>query len=321
MTPMEVLGIGVAVRDVAVRLDAFPETDRKYQARELRETGGGPVPTALVTLARLGRKVAFAGVVGDDAAGSFIEEGLRREAIDVGGVIRREGFASPSSVIVVENGRRTILEYSQYDLPLSLAELEATGVRLEGHGAFLADARLVEIQLEVARRVRASGGLVVLDVGHPREGVDDLLGLTDIAILSHSFPETVHGEDYDAEEFLVRLWERLPEGGPRVAGLTLGEQGCALYTRDDGFVRIPGHQVESVDSTGAGDVFHGAFVHALLNGDSVVESARFANAAAALSCGGMSGRFPLPAEAEIRRFARRPARPGGDRLAGGKEDS
>jgi len=318
---MEVLGIGVAVRDVAVRLDAFPETDHKYQARELRETGGGPVPTALVTLARLGRKVAFAGVVGDDAAGRFIEEGLRSEAIDVGGVVRREGFASPSSVIVVENGRRTILEYSQYDLPLSLAELEASGVRLEGHAAFLADARLVEIQMEVARRVRASGGLVVLDVGHPRAGVDDLLGLTDIAILSHSFPEATHGKDYDAEEFLARLWERLPEGGPRVAGLTLGEQGCALYTRADGFVLVPGHPVKAVDSTGAGDVFHGAFVHALLNGDSVVESARFANAAAALSCGGMSGRFPLPAEAEIRRFARAPALPGGDRLADGKEDS
>ena len=318
---MEVLGIGVAVRDIAVRLDAFPETDRKYQARELLETGGGPVPTALVTLARLGRQVAFAGVLGDDAAGSFIEQGLRLETIDVGGVVRREGFASPVSVIVVENGRRTILEYSQYGLPLSLAELEATGVALEGYRAFLADARLVEIQLAVARRVRAAGGVVVLDCGHPREGVDDLLGLTDIAILSHTYPESSHGEGYDAQEFLARLWGRLAEGGPRVAGLTLGEQGCALYTQDDGFVRIPGHQVESVDSTGAGDVFHGAFVHAWLNGGSAVEAARFANAAAALSCRGMSGRFPLPPETEILRFSRGPGGPGNARLAGGKEDS
>jgi ribokinase len=307
---MEVLGIGVAVRDIAVRLDAFPETDRKYQAREFRETGGGPVPTALVTLARLGREVAFAGVVGADSAGRFIEEGLRREAVDVRGVVRRRGFDSPSSVIVVENGRRTILECSQYGLPLSLDELEATGVGLEGYRAFLADARLAEIQVEVARRVRASGGVVVLDCGHPREGVDDLLAVADVAILSHTFPATLQGGDFDSREFLAGLWARLPEDGPRVAGLTLGERGCAIYTRNDGYVRIPGHPVKSVDSTGAGDVFHGAFVHAWLSRGSAVEAARFANAAAALSCRGMSGRFALPSETEILRFSRGPGAAG-----------
>jgi len=318
---MEVLGIGVAVRDIAVRLDAFPETDRKYQAREFRETGGGPVPTALVTLARLGREVAFAGVVGEDSAGRFIEEGLRREGIDVRGVVRRRGFDSPSSVIVVENGRRTILECSQYGLPLTLEELEATGAGFEGYRAFLADARLVEIQLEVARRIRASGGAVLLDCGHPREGVDELLAVTDIAILSHTFPAALHGEDHDPREFLAGLWERLPADGPRVAGLTLGERGCAIYTQDEGYVHIPGHPVESVDSTGAGDVFHGAFVHAWLYRDSAVEAARFANAAAALSCRGMSGRFPLPSEAEILRISRDPGAAGGARLSGGKEES
>ena len=127
----------------------------------------------------------------------------------------------------------------------------------------------------VAVRVRAAGGLVVLDCGHPREGVEELLGVADIAILSHTYPGTLRGEGCDPREFLADL-----------------------------FGRIPGHRVESVDSTGAGDVFHGAFVHAFLQGDSPVEAARFANAAAALGCEGMSGRFPLPPEAEIRRFSR-----------------
>lgn len=301
----EVLGIGVAVRDIAVRLDAFPESDRKYQAKELLETGGGPVPTALVTLARLGRRCSFAGVVGDDGAGRFILDGLREESVGVDGVVVREGFRSPTSIVLVEDegGHRTIFECSQYDLPLAADDLDLEGMGLDGCRFFLADARLVEIQLEVARRVRARGGRVVLDCGHPRRGVDELIAVSDVAILSHTYPRTLHGEEYDPEAFLAGLHGRLPEDGPRIAGLTLGADGCAIYTEAWGYTRIPGHRVESRDSTGAGDVFHGAFVHAYMGGDSPSEAARFANAAAALKCTGFTGRAPLPPEAEIRRLA------------------
>jgi len=302
---IEVLGIGVAVRDIAVCLDTFPESDRKYQARELTESGGGPVPTALVTLARLGRACGFVGVVGDDVAGRFILEGLRRESVGVDGVVVRREFRSPTSVVLVEHdgGKRTILECSQYDLPLEPADLELERMPLQSCRFLLVDARLVEIQLEVARRVRDGGGRVVLDCGHPRSGVDELLALTDVAILSHTFPREQRGPGYDPRSFLTELHRRLPVDGPRIAGLTLGAEGCAIYTAESGYVRIQGHPVTARDTTGAGDVFHGAFVHALMDGGSPLEAARFANAAAALKCEGRTGRSPLPAEDEIRRLA------------------
>jgi sulfofructose kinase len=85
--------------------------------------------------------------------------------------------------------------------------------------------------------------------------------------------------------------------------LTLGANGCAILTPETSLLRIPGHEVDAIDSTGAGDVFHGAFVHAYGQGESAVEAARFANSAAALKCQGMTGRSPLPPEEEIRRFA------------------
>jgi ribokinase len=301
---MEVIGIGVAVRDVAVRLDEFPRPNRKYRTRELHEIGGGPVPTALVTLSRLGRRAGFVGIVGADAAGQMIVDGLEREGVTTRHVVRREGFASPVSVILVEHGRRTILEHAQYDLPLAREEVERSGVAFEDCRALLIDARLVEVQLAAARRVRAHGGRVVLDCGHPRPGVEELLPLTDVAIFSYSYPESIHGSDYDVEAFLTATARQLPEDGPQIAGLTLGERGCAIYTPRDGLNRIPGHRVEAVDSTGAGDVFHGAFAHAMLDGDTPVAAARFANVAAALSCRGMTGRAPLPDAAEIRRLAR-----------------
>jgi sugar/nucleoside kinase (ribokinase family) len=301
----DALGIGVAVRDIAVRLDEFPSSNRKYQAKDLCEVGGGPIPTALVTLARLGNRVEFAGVVGDSATGRFIAESLRKEDVDTNGIVFREGFHSPTSVILVENGQRTILECFQYDLPLTLAELEAKDVRFDQCRFFLMDARLPEIHLEGARRVRKAGGQVVLDCGHPRRGVEELLKHTDVAILSYTYPEALHGPAYHLEDFLTELSRTLPEDGPQIAGLTLGTDGCAIVTPETSLVRIPGHEVEAVDSTGAGDVFHGAFVHAYGQGESPVEAARFANAAAALKCEGMTGRSPLPPEDAIRRFADR----------------
>jgi ribokinase len=296
---IDALGIGVAVRDIAVHLDTFPQSDHKYQAKDLVETGGGPVATALVTLSRLGRRVAFAGVVGASDTGRFIVASLDKEQVDTSGMIFREGFSSPTSVILVENGRRTILEWKQYELPMTFEELEAKKVPFDNCRSLFVDVRAPEVQIEAARRVRKAGGIVVLDCGHPRRGVEEILERTDIAILSYTYPRSQHGEDYDPAEFLDGLRARLPEDGPRIAGLTLGENGCCISTPESSFIRIPGHAVDAVDSTGAGDVFHGAFVHAFLNKETPESAARFANAAAALKCTGMSGRAPLPSEDEI----------------------
>jgi len=300
---LQVLGIGVAVRDIAVLLDAFPSPDEKFQAKGFFEAGGGPVPTALVTLARLGRRTAFFGVLADDGVGKFIVESLNREGVDASGVVLREGISSPTSVILVEGGRRTILECWQTNLPMTIEKLELQRAALHRCRYLIVDARLPEVQAEAARRVRQAGGRVVLDCGHPRPGVEEILRLTDIAILSHTYPKSIHGDDYDLPEFLAELSARLPVDGPRIAGLTLGAAGSAIFSPHSPFRRIPGHRVRAIDSTGAGDVFHGAFVHALLGGDSPEEAARFANAAAALKCRGMTGRAPLPPEDEIRTFA------------------
>jgi len=296
---LDVIGIGVAVRDLTVLLDEFPRPDEKYRARGFFESSGGPVPTALVTLARLGRRVAFRGVVGDDPVGAFIIDDLQREGVDVEGVVRRPGLRSPSSVILVEGGRRTIFEGWQTDLPLAVEDV----LPLPSCRYFLADVRLPQVQIEAARQARSLDTQVVLDCGHPRPGVEEILSLTDVAILSHTYPRALGGDTHDAASFLDELHDKLAEGGHRIAGLTLGPEGCAIRSADSSTVWIPGHKVQAVDSTGAGDVFHGAFLHALLAGETPEVAARFANAAAALKCEGMTGRAPIPSEKEIRDLA------------------
>jgi ribokinase len=299
----DAIGIGLVVRDVSVLLDRYPKPDEKMRARELHESGGGPAPTALVTLARLGRKTALSGTVGDDAVGRFLLEGLSRENVDVSAVSVRLDFVSPTSVILVEGGRRTIFEPPRgVGFPLDWSDVRK--LPLENASALLVDARVVDVQTKAARIVRESGGLVVLDCGHPRDGVDNLIAESDIAIFAHSYPAGLHGEDVDVEEFLADVQARLPRMGPAIAGVTLGSEGCVIRSREEGFLRLPAPMIEAVDTTGAGDVFHGAFLHAFLETGSAESSARFANVAAARKCEGMTGRAPIPPEEEIWRLAR-----------------
>jgi ribokinase len=298
----DAIGVGLVVRDVSVLVERYPNPDEKVRARELHESGGGPVPTALVTLARLGRRTAVCGTVGDDAPGRFLLDGLSRERVDVSAVSVRPDFVSPTSVILVENGRRTILEPPRgVDFPLDWSDVRK--LPLEDASALLVDARVVELQTRAARIVRESGGLVVLDCGHPREGVDELIVESDIAIFAQTYPMVLHGPDADIRRFVESVQARLPRGGPAIAGVTLGPRGCLLSSREESFLSVEAPKVHALDTTGAGDVFHGAFVHAFLKTGSVRHAARFANAAASKKCEGMTGRAPIPAEEEIWRLA------------------
>jgi ribokinase len=299
----DAIGIGLAVRDVSVLLDRYPRPDEKIRALEIHESGGGPVPTALVTLARLGRKTALAALVGDDSVGRSILEELERENVDVEAVAVRTGYSSSTSVILVENGRRTILEAPQgVGFPLEWDDVRK--LPLEDASALLLDARVPEVQLKAASHARKAGALVVLDCGHPRDGVDALLAVSDVAILSHTYPRALAGDDFDVEEFLEGIRERLPRSGPAIAGITLGADGCAFLERGEGFFALDARPVEALDTTGAGDVFHGAFVHAFLETGSLRKSAQFANATASFKCAGMTGRAPIPKAEELWRSSR-----------------
>jgi sulfofructose kinase len=301
----DAVGLGAAPRDITVRLDPFPAADQKVAARDFAETGGGPVPTALVTLARLGRRCLFGGVVGDDDAGRLIRDGLQQEGVRTDALIVRPGLTSPASVILVEpDGRRRVAECGQSALPYGEDDAALLLADIDRCRALLVDARLPVPQLAAARRAREAGALVMLDCGHPRPGVEDLLAQCDIAIVSHSYPRRLHGGSYDARDFLTGLQARLAASGRRIAGLTRGDRGCLLLTGAGALVDLPAVNVEVVDTTGAGDVFHGAFLHEILSGSDPADAARFANAAAGLSCRALTGRAPLPPIDQIRAAAR-----------------
>jgi len=300
--PCDVFGIGVAPRDLTVWLDHHPAADEKLAAEMFIESGGGPVPTALTHLVRFGYRCGFAGVVGDDLAGRFVRDELVREGVDPVGLVFETGADTPTSLILVSGEHRTICEWRQVVLPLDPAALEPLAEMLSGCRALLVDARLPDAQVAAARRVREGGGFVLLDAGHPRPGVEDVLPFSDVAIVSHTYPAGRPGSP-SPEEFLSDLIGLLPEDGMRIGGVTLGADGCIVQQGGQDPIRVPGHDVEVTDTTGAGDVFHAGFAAALLEGESLEAAARFANAAAALKCRARTGRARLPTREEIRGFA------------------
>jgi ribokinase len=297
-----IIGIGVAVRDVAVWVDHHPAADEKLPATDFRETGGGPVATALVTLAGWGRSCAFAGVVGDDESGRFVRNSFVAAGVDVRGLVLSPTAETPASIILVSGEHRTICEWRQEALPLPEDELSRIDSLFAGCRGLLVDGRMPEAQVAAARRVRAAGGFVMLDAGKPRPGVDALLPVTDVAILSHDFHAKLD-DGSSREEFLATLVSRLAPDGLRIAGLTLGAEGCVIRTAEREPEYFSAFPVDVEDTTGAGDVFHAGFAEALLAGTEVPDAARFSNAAAALKCRGRTGRPGLPSVAEIRNLA------------------
>jgi ribokinase len=259
------------------------------------------------------------GLVGDDPAGRLVRDALVTEGVDTTGLVLRPGVETSTSVILVVGEHRTICERHQEVLPLEPAALEPVRPALDRCRFLLVDGRMPEAQAEAARRVRAAGGRVMLDAGHRRPGAEALLPLTDIAILSRTYLTSTEYDSFGADtaggpergatdpnqydSVLVSLVRRLAPGGLGIVGLTLGREGCIVRSAEAGSIRVPGHEIDALDTTGAGDVFHAGFVAALLDGMDLTSAARFANAAAALKCAGKTSRAPVPGKAEVRRFA------------------
>jgi len=296
MSP-EVVGVGACLADCLNVFPGLPELDTKNPVGPWSLQGGGPVGTALVTLARLGVSTAMVGKVGDDLFGSFARSEFLRERVDVSHVIVEPGRTSPLAVILIDEftGKRTIL-YSLGTLtPIQPEEIPReliTGAKvlhLEGFQK--------EGELYAAKLAREAGVTVVYDADQGRPGTEDLLPYVDILIAAREFAEQYTGSP--AEQALDQLFKL----GFKLAAVTLGDRGCLCQTSEGQF-HVPAFQVKVVDTTGAGDVFHGAFIYGLLKGWEPRKIAEFASAVAAIKCQALGGRQGIPTLEQALKFLR-----------------
>src|SRR5512140_593405 len=278
----DAVGCGYSCLDFLGTVPRFPELDTKLDLTSLTLQGGGPVATALVTLSRLGARTLFAGKLGDDGFARQIVEGLKEEKVAVEVRVAPGGTSPFAFILVTPDGKRTVLWTRGSTPPLKPEEIDSEVIR---SGRFLlVDDIEIEAGIHAARIARDDGIPVILDAGTPRAGIEKLIQLTDEIVMAEKFPFRLTGER-DYRESLNAVLKM----GPKRATVTLGEHGCLHFDRQQWIVQ-PAYAVEAVDTTGAGDVFRGAYVFGLLSGWEIGLVLRFACAVAALKTRRVGGR-------------------------------
>jgi sulfofructose kinase len=280
MPAWDVVGIGATSVDYVYRLPVLPEADgpqAKIRISSHRISCGGQTATALATCAALGLRAKFAGVLGSDENGARIRAELVRRGIDVSDAVVHEGRNQFAAILVDERtGERIVLWSRDEGMALRPDELSPD---------VLASARIVHVDdvdqqgaIRAARRARDFGAIVTSDIDRVTDRTEEFVGAVSIPILAEHVPPALTGES-DVERALRKLRRRHDS----VMCVTLGRHGAAILDGDV-FHHEPAFHVEAVDTTGAGDVFRGAFMRGLLRGERLGDLLRFANAAAAVSC-------------------------------------
>jgi ribokinase len=282
----KVTGLGQCSLDHIVSIDTYPEEDTKPEVLDWTEQGGGPVATALVALTRLGVKTTFMGRISNDRAGKEIKRGLKEEGVDVRGLIVKKGGRSQRAFIVVnrKNSKRTIF-WQRPTVP-GLRPKEVRTALIKASAFLLLDGLMVDASILAARIARRYGIPVMLDAGRVRAGMLELCKLSDYIVCSEEFSKDIAGTPEKALKELSLL-------RPGAATITLGKRGSITWSKEGRF-RQRAFKVRAVDTTGAGDVFHGGYIYGLLCGWEIKETVRFASAFAALKCLKPGGRTGIP---------------------------
>lgn len=282
----EVVCVGHASYDLIFVVPHHPAPDEKTFAEEFLACGGGPAANAAATVARLGFRSAFVGYLGEDVYGAAHFEELRNQGVDIGQVIRG-GDATPLSVILVKpDGQRSLVNYKGRTRHLEAAEVDRD-VLVASAGAVLFDGHEPLISLPLAEHARRRGVPTVLDAGSLHAGTRDLLGWVDHLVASEKFAMQWLGTD-DPDAAL----DRLAEIAPSVV-ITLGEQGL-IWRRGSERGSVPAPPIVATDTTGAGDVFHGAFALGIAESWAWHDVLRYASAAGGLCCTRLGARLGIP---------------------------
>ena len=304
----DVLGLGCAAIDDLLYVPAYPAPDSKMQVRRKERHCGGLTATALVAAARLGSRCAFAGALGDDELSRVVLDRFAQEGIDTQYMRRRPDARPAHAVIIVDESQktRTILASLEgcFGAEPDWPEEEV----LRACRVLFVDHIGIPGMTRAARVAREASIPVVADLEKDEDpGFGGLLALVDHLIVSQDFAAKLTGQP-DPAQAARKLWT--PQR--QVAAVTCGAQGC-WYVAADGPGR-PRHQpafpVEVVDTTGCGDVFHGAYASALARGLDVTGRIRFAAAAAALKATQPGGQLGIPTRPAVEAFLNGVLQPG-----------
>lgn len=284
----EVIGVENAIMDFNLLIDEIPGTDSFSMLHDYSWQGGGNISSAMVAAARLGAKAALVGAVGDDVFGEFCLADFKRHGVDVSHIVVDEGNKTTFVVCLAEIKKkgRSFLGRGGTRRQLSEQELDRDFIT---SAKYLHLGHMGPMQVQAAKWARQCGITVVDDAGGYNKDTDEHTDLIDVFIASEQYYNGLfHDEDYE------KNCRALQARGPGIVVVTLGAKGC-VGLEGDRYFEIPAFQgLKILDTTGAGDVFHGAFICAMLQGWGAEQCARFASAVSAIKCTRLGGRAGIP---------------------------
>jgi sulfofructose kinase len=289
LSSIQAVCVGVVTIDTIALVDKYPSADERVVAQEISRAGGGPAAVAAVALSRLGIKSAIIGTIGDDADGKEVLRIFEKEGVDTSGISIGTS-ATAGSVIVAskEHSARAIsTRQPMVQAPINEAAKKLIAQAQWVHVDHVGINRLAELGIS-----RGNGPLISFDAGYGVETFDpitvDLFVPTDRQMALR----------YPGIDLAVALENDSMKAGNTVVA-TQGSAGSAGFSPETGLVTAPGFAVDVMSTLGAGDVFHGALVAQLIQGFSLQEAMRRANAVAALSCTGLDGQSKIPTTTEL----------------------
>jgi len=290
------VGFGICAADHLCIVPAYPALDEKTEALQFSFQGGGPVATALVTLARLGSSTCFLGKIGNDGNGRFLQEQFQQEGVDDCGIIIDEAMPTNQAFIWIDqrSGKKSIVLNSRDYRPVQIAELRTEFIRRFSY--LLIDGRDTAATFQLIDWAEENGARIVLDAGSPRAKMTELLRRVHYPIVSELFGSTFF---QTAEP--KKIIDSLLEFGATAAVVTLGARGCFAGDGRNNYHQ-PAYAVDVVDTTGAGDVFHGAFTFGLVQQWPLPRILKFASATAAIKCQTIGGRLGIPTLERVNLF-------------------
>jgi len=295
----DVVGIDMPCMDLNLTLDQFPRRGHGAGVRELSWQGGNKVASGMVACARLGGRCAMMGCVGGDIFGMAIMRDFARHGIDASAMQVRASDTTSLAVVLsdAETMQRTIVFKSGTVSRYTLDELDPGKLRSAEYLFVSHGGGVLEQAVDIAR---AAGVKIFIDADGYSEEIDAMIPKIDVFVGSEFYYETAFGNDNSQFEENCRA---VMARGPSIVVFTMGEKGC-VGVGPEGFFQLPAFPVKAIDTVGAGDVYHGAFLAGLLRGYGAEETARFASAVAAIKCTRIGGRAGIPDFETVQRFLR-----------------
>ena len=294
---MKVLCIGHTAYDITVLTDGYPKENVKYRVEKRIECGGGPASNADYLLGKWGIKTYIASVVGNDIYGKRIKKEFTDVGVDTTYLELSNKYKTTSSFIIVnkKNASRTVFTYRNPQMRINDMDININPDYI------LVDAQELELSLKMIKKYPKA--ITILDAGRAKYANIKLGKIVDYLVTSRNFAEDFTGMKIDINDnnSLNNVYNSLEKDFKGHIVITLEEHGC-LY-KEDGIVKLmPGYKVIAKDTTGAGDIFHGAFVYALMNKYNYADVMRISNIAGALSVREIGGRYSVPDLKEVLRI-------------------